>query len=53
MNKIVCFYYSRGETVVINGGLDLVKLEKAEDRINLLLPVDSQNVPVSLPYLAK
>lgn len=43
----------RRETVVINGGLDLVKLEKGEGRIHLLLPVDSQNAPVSLPYSAK
>lgn len=38
---------------MIDGGFDLVKLEKGGDRICLLLAVDSQNAPLSLPYSAK
>lgn len=37
----------RRETVVINTGFDLVRLEKGEDRIHLLLPVDFENAPES------
>jgi len=38
---------------VINGGLGSIKLEKGEEKIRSLLPVDSQNAPVSLSYSAK
>lgn len=40
MNDIALLMLYRRETLVINGGLDLVKLEKGEDRIHSLLPVD-------------